>query len=112
VDDRVEVQDGDARKLPFPDATFDVVVSGLALHNIYNSAERQQAVREVARVLKPGGHLAIVDIQHTGEYARVLRECGMEDVRRTASGFYTLLVTAFTWGGVQPYRVTARKPLA
>ena len=110
VADRVEVKDGDARKLPFPDATFDIVVSGLALHNIYKREEREQAVREVARVLKPGGHVAITDIQHTGEYERVLRASGVEDVKRVASGpLVTFFVTVGTWGGVQPYRVFGRK---
>jgi SAM-dependent methyltransferase len=65
VADRVEVRDGDARRLPFADASFDVIVSGLVLHNIHNQGERRQAVREIARVLKPGGHVALVDIQHT-----------------------------------------------
>jgi SAM-dependent methyltransferase len=37
-------------KLPFPDASFDVVLSSIALHNIYNAGERQTALREIARV--------------------------------------------------------------
>jgi SAM-dependent methyltransferase len=110
VADRVEVKDGDARRLPFPDASFDVVISGLALHNIPDLAGREQAVREIARVLKPGGHVALTDIQSTADYARVLRECGLADVRRSSLGIATVLVTLFTWGGVLPYRVTARKP--
>jgi len=61
---RVDVRDGDARKIPFGDATFDVVVSSLALHNIYNAKEREQALAEIARVLKPGGHAAIFDVRH------------------------------------------------
>jgi ubiquinone/menaquinone biosynthesis C-methylase UbiE len=109
VADRVEVRDGDARNLPFADAAFDVVVSGLALHNIYQSEERGRAVREIARVVKPGGHLALIDIQHTAQYVRVLQECGLSDVRRSSSGWLTWLVVLFTWGGVRPYRVTAQK---
>jgi SAM-dependent methyltransferase len=34
--DRVEVRDGDMRKLPFEDASIDVVVANLSIHNIYN----------------------------------------------------------------------------
>jgi len=113
VADRVEVKDGDARKLPFRDASFDVVVSGLALHNIYKREERDQALREIARVLKPGGHVAIVDIEHTGEYVRVLRENGVSDAKRIISGpLVTVLVTIGTWGGVRPYRVIGRKTVS
>jgi SAM-dependent methyltransferase len=110
VADRVEIKDGDARKLPFPDASFDVVISGLALHNISKRAERDQALREVARVLKPGGHVAIADIQHTDEYERILRDSGVGEVKRVPSGpLVTLLVTVGTWGGVRPYRIFGRK---
>src|SRR5262249_57666655 len=108
--DRVEVKNGDARQLPFADATFDVVVSCAALHNIYDRAERQKAVREVARVLKPGGRVMIADLRHTDEYARVLRESGLEDVCRTAPWVQTVAVVLLTWGAVRPFRVTGRKP--
>jgi SAM-dependent methyltransferase len=82
---RVEVKDGDARQLPFPDASFDVIISSMALHNIYDRPGREQAVREIARVLKPGGRVAIVDIKHTDEYVRILRDRGLGDVKRSLS---------------------------
>jgi ubiquinone/menaquinone biosynthesis C-methylase UbiE len=50
--DRVEVQTGDARQLLFADASFELVVSTAALHNIYEDAGCAQAVQEIARVLK------------------------------------------------------------
>ena len=82
VADRVELKDGDARHLPFEPETFDVVLSSWALHNIYDRQERETAIREIARVLKPGGRTLIVDIKHTDEYARVLSESGMSEVER------------------------------
>jgi SAM-dependent methyltransferase len=101
VADRVEVKDGDARALPFPDACFDVILSSSALHNIYDTAERHKALHEIVRVLKPGGHVAVFDIRHTDEYARVFRECGLGDVRRSRPYFF-FVIPART--------VTARKP--
>ena len=109
VVDRVKVKHGDARSLPFADASFDVVLSSLALHNIPNREGRRQAAREIARVLKPGGRMALVDIQHTGEYATTFQKCGLVNVKRSASSWSTWLITAFTWGAVQPFRVTATK---
>jgi SAM-dependent methyltransferase len=98
VADRVENRDGDARKLPFADASFDVVVSSYALHNIYDAAGRQQAVREIVRVLKPGGRVGLIDIRHTAGYARVLRDAGLDEVSRMGPRF-TFLIPTFTVTG-------------
>lgn len=49
-----------AQEIPFPDASFDVVVSTLMLHHLPR-AGREEALREARRVLKPGGRLLAVD---------------------------------------------------
>jgi SAM-dependent methyltransferase len=49
-----------AESLPFPDAEFDVVLNTLMLHHLPPSA-RRECVREMRRVLKPGGRLLAVD---------------------------------------------------
>jgi arsenite methyltransferase len=98
---KVELKDGDAQKLEFADGTFDVVLSSWALHNIYDEAGRAAAVREIIRVLKAGGRLAIADIRHTHEYAAVLRECPMLDIKRTGPNFLFVIPT---------FRLTATKP--
>jgi arsenite methyltransferase len=87
VSGRVGIRDGDARLLPFEERVFEVVVSSLTLHNIPDRAGREQAVREIVRVLKPGGLVSILDIARTGEYARVLAESGIIDVRRSRPRF-------------------------
>src|SRR5205085_7153351 len=99
VADRVEVQTADARKLPFDDASFDVVVSSVALHNIYNAGERQTAVREIARVLRVGGRVLIVDVRHTSAYAATLRDAGLTDAR-SVQGVFSHLLTLITFGSV------------
>ncbi len=83
VADRIDIKDADARQIPFTDGTFDVIVSSLVLHNIHGRAERDTAVREIVRVLKPGGRVALLDVAHTGAYAQVLINSGMADVRRS-----------------------------
>jgi len=81
VRERIKIETADARKLPFPANSFDVVLSSLAIHHISSSQERATALGEIARVLKPGGYLAIFDIFHTSEYAKALEQLGFEDVR-------------------------------
>jgi SAM-dependent methyltransferase len=52
-------QQGDVEHLPFEPATFDVVVSRYSAHHWPNPLE---ALREFARVLKPGGQFILSDI--------------------------------------------------
>jgi SAM-dependent methyltransferase len=90
--DRVQIDTGDMRRMPYPDASFDAVVSSLAIHNLPSAADREQAVSEIARVLKPGGRVALLDFRHTADYARSLHAHGLPDAKR--DGPYFLM---FPW---------------
>jgi ubiquinone/menaquinone biosynthesis C-methylase UbiE len=49
-------------KIPFPDATFDVVVSRLVIHHLPDDLKRK-GFAEIFRVLKPGGHFLVADFK-------------------------------------------------
>jgi ubiquinone/menaquinone biosynthesis C-methylase UbiE len=51
----------DVIDLPFPDQSFDLIVSSFSLHHWDNP---EAAVPELARVLRPGGRLCVYDFQH------------------------------------------------
>ncbi len=110
--DRVEVKEGDVRQLPFADDSFDVAVSNFVLHEANSRAEREQMLREMVRVLKPGGRLALVDFIFTGECVRVLQGIGITDARRARVGsfFSFWLGAVLNFGFVQTYQVTGSKP--
>lgn len=56
--DRIELRSAAAEALPFADASFDAVVSSIAMHHTTVG----QSLPEIARVLGPGGRLAIADM--------------------------------------------------
>lgn len=92
--ERVHIDTGDMRRMPYPDASFDVIVSSLAIHNLPTQTDREQAVREIARVLKPGGRIALLDFRHTADYAHTLRANDLADARR---GTPTFLMFPWVW---------------
>jgi ubiquinone/menaquinone biosynthesis C-methylase UbiE len=54
----IDLKLGNATNIPFPSHSFDVLVSTSAFHYF---RQPEQAVQEMKRVLKPGGHLIITD---------------------------------------------------
>ena len=101
VADRLAVDTGDARDLPYPNATFDVVTSMTAIHNIPDVVGRRKAISEAWRVLRPGGQLLLFDIRHARLYLQQLRELGAIET--------TCIGPILLWGPLG-WRVSAIKP--
>lgn len=116
----VDLQEGDAERLPFDSASFDTVVCALSLCTIPDPAT---AIRQMRRVLVPGGRLLLLD--HIGStwppvYAAqwllervTIRLAGEHFTRRqlplvSAAGFEIVETERLQAGTVE--RVFARKP--
>ena len=112
VPDRVVVQTGDMRKMPFPDASFDVIVSNVTIHNVYEREGREATMREIARVLKPEGHVVLHDIRFVGDYASSPARHGLKDVECVGSRLAKIVLLLITFGSLRPDIVTARRPAA
>ncbi|WP_156292416.1 class I SAM-dependent methyltransferase [Serratia oryzae] len=103
----VQVQQGVAERLPFDDASFDVVISRYSAHHWHDVG---QALREVKRVLKPGGRAIFMDVVSPGhplldiylQTVEVLRDTS--HVRNYAPGEW---LGMFTEAGLLVREVTA-----
>ncbi|MBF6204110.1 class I SAM-dependent methyltransferase [Streptomyces gardneri] len=94
-----ELQVGDVGALPYPDDSFDLIVSSLSMHEW---PEPDRAIAELARVLRPGGVVAIYDfrfvraaaaldaLRRSFEAATVRRE--LVRPRRHPIGLYARLI--------------------
>ena len=101
VAQQVSVHDGDMRKMPFADSSFDATVAHFAIHNVRGREGRREAIREIVRTLNQGGQVVISDIFSVDLYADELRKSGMTHVEISDLSFWTF----------PPARtVTGRKP--
>jgi SAM-dependent methyltransferase len=110
----VEWREGVAESLPFPDQSFDAVVSQFGLMFF---TDRRQALREMLRVLASGGHLAVAvwdSLDNIPAFARLVALLEQTAGRRAADALrapFTLgdrreLDTLVTEAGVAPAEIT------
>lgn len=55
----LKVKQGDVTKIPFPDDYFDGLVCIAVLHHLVTEERRKQAIKELIRIVKPGGKILI-----------------------------------------------------
>ena len=109
VSGKVEVKEGDARKLPFANETFDVVLSNFVVHELKTREQREGMMREVTRVLKPGGRVALVDFIFTEDCVTDLEKYGVK-ATRIRDGFLSFWISAITnFGAVKTYHLVGKK---
>ena len=86
----VRLLEADVRRLPFPAASFAAVLSERCLINLLDPGEQDGALREIARVLRPGGHCLMIECFTDGlalnNKARV--ECGLEPIEPAHHNLY------------------------
>lgn len=88
VRERVTFEHGSADALPFPDETFDDVVSHFVFHEVASARDKRDVVQEAVRVLKSGGHFSFHDMffdtdlyGDTSDLLRAVQSFGVASVR-------------------------------
>jgi demethylmenaquinone methyltransferase / 2-methoxy-6-polyprenyl-1,4-benzoquinol methylase len=65
LDYLISLQHGDSESIKFPDASFDVV---MCAYGVRNFEHLQEGLKEMSRVLRPGGKLVILEFSHPGQF--------------------------------------------
>jgi ubiquinone/menaquinone biosynthesis C-methylase UbiE len=78
VSDKVEIKNENVMDMSFADNTFDVILTNMCIHNIYNVEGRKTACKEIGRVLKTGGTAIVSDWRHVKEYNRNFKALGLQ----------------------------------
>ena len=107
----VRFQYGLAESLPFPPASFDICTCGLAFHHF---GEPERVLAEMARVTRPGGKIAILDIITAETPVKAAQHNRLEQMRDPSHvRFLPLSELAGMWGraGLRDLRaLTYRTP--
>lgn len=82
VEDETELRTENILKTNFAGEFFDVVLSNLCLHNIYDTDGRKRACEEIYRILKPGGVAIISDFKYSKAYKKTFESLGMAVTKR------------------------------
>lgn len=80
VGSKVEAVKGLSTKLPLADSSVDTILSGVAIHRLAPRRHREALFAEIARVLKQGGRIGILDAGNGHEYSSLLNKVGLRDI--------------------------------
>lgn len=116
----IDYQVAAVEHLPFPDATFNVILSSLMMHHLPDDL-KDRALSEIRRALKPGGYLLVVDFRRLITLRDRLRlpfllhpqwrnlPSGVQDLpaRMRAAGFVAVEAGETDYGPVEYVRARA-----
>ncbi|HEX9938588.1 MAG TPA: class I SAM-dependent methyltransferase [Longimicrobium sp.] len=104
-----QLDQGFADALPYPDASFDRVLSSLMYHHL-PGAQKEGMLREVRRVLKPGGTFHLLDFAGPGGQRRGFIARHIHPHRVLRDNDHERVLAAMHAAGLSDARATRRLP--
>jgi ubiquinone/menaquinone biosynthesis C-methylase UbiE len=96
----VEFDQGIASELPYPDASFDRVLSSLMIHHL-KTPDKEKMAGEIFRVLKPGGEMHVLDFGKPRTFYGKLIARVLHGFEETGDNFAGQLPGIFEGGGLR-----------
>lgn len=95
VDSTIELRTGDSERLPFSDNSFDAVIVSFGVRNFENL---EKGLRDMARVLKPGGTCVVLEFSkpHNGAF-RAVYNFYFKYITPTIGGFFSRDRAAYSY---------------
>jgi ubiquinone/menaquinone biosynthesis C-methylase UbiE len=94
----IQWDEGLASRLPYPDSTFDRVVTSLVIHHLVTD-DKRRAFKEIYRVLKPNGELHVLDFGAPHSPPTRFMTIYMRRLEETADNFDGLIPRFMTEAG-------------
>ena len=96
VEKKTVFKEGDPRKIPFKNNTFNIVVCTYAILNLPHGG-RREALGEMVRVLKPGGRILVADVMDFTKgskraFTHALKEFGIKKIKVSRFDISTILL--------------------
>jgi len=87
VSDRISFERASASSLPFDNEIFDIVISNMVFHEVADTKDKREVIKEALRVLKEGGQFVFQDLLlsrklygNAEELIRYIKDLGIENV--------------------------------